>query len=244
MRESIDDDPLRRTLFSMIEARYAATPRNLQRALGPSEVGHPCMRKLAFGLTEVPRCNPDYDPLPSIIGTASHTWMESAAQHANEALGRVRWLTETRVHITDDLSGTADLFDCDNGVVIDYKFPGKTRFDRYRRDPGPVFTAQVQLYGRGFANAGHDVRQVAIALLPRGGSLSSLHLWKADYDPAVADAVLARRSAVLAMLNDFDTDANPDRFGWFPATGYDCQYCPWWSPNPQGPLQCAGDFDA
>lgn len=235
------DDPLRSALVDMIRQRHAVTPRNLQQELGPSEVGHPCLRKLAYGMAGAVQCNPDYDPLPSIIGTATHTWLESAARHANEALGRTRWLTETRVTVADGLSGTADLYDCDTDTVIDYKCPGTTRFTRYRKDPGPVFRAQVMLYGRGFENAGYPVKRVAIALIPRAGTLHKLHLWQALYDPAQADAVLARRSAVLAMLGSFDVERYPDRFEWFPTTGYDCTYCPWWAPRGRGPLQCGGD---
>jgi hypothetical protein len=60
------DDPLRADLIAMIRDRDYATHR--QRALGPSEVGHPCMRKMAYGMTELPPCNPQFDPTATAIG--------------------------------------------------------------------------------------------------------------------------------------------------------------------------------
>ena len=113
------DDPLRSELISMILARDAATPRHLQKELGPSEVAHPCMKRMAFGLMDVARCNPPYDPLPSIIGTATHKWLDSAAQPANMVAGRQRWLTETRVNVTPGLAGSCDLYDTDTATVIE-----------------------------------------------------------------------------------------------------------------------------
>ena len=92
-------NPLRDELLGMINARYRATPRHRQVALGPSNIAHPCMRKIALGAMAEPRTNPEFDPLASIIGTAMHSWLESAAQLANETLGRERYLTETRVQV-------------------------------------------------------------------------------------------------------------------------------------------------
>lgn len=234
-------DPLRNDLIDMIEARYRATPRNMQIELGPSEVSHPCMRKMAYGIMEVERCNPEYDPLPSIVGTASHTWMQSAAWHANNILGRERWLTETKVHVTPGLSGSADLYDMDNAVVVDYKFPGTTRFDRYVKDPGPQYKLQVHFYGRGFENAGLPVKQVAIAFLPRGGMLRNMHIWKEDYNPALVDAGLRKRDAVINLIADLDVEHHPERYQWIPEETYDCVWCPWFRPVPRTGLQCRGD---
>ena len=239
--EPIVSDPLRDDLVAMIRSRDAATPRHLQVELGPSDVSHPCMRRMAYGIMAEPGGNPSFDPLPSIIGTAVHHWLDSAAQHANEALGRQRWLTETRVEVTPGLSGSCDLFDLDTGTVIDWKVVGTPRLRKYRKDPGPVYKSQVHLYARGFENAGHQVKRVAIAFVPRGATLHSLHVWSADYDPAVTDAVLARREQTICLLNDFDIENNPDRYSWFPAEPVDCMFCSWYSPDPKGPLQCRGD---
>jgi hypothetical protein len=239
--EPIVSDPLRDDLLSMIRSRDAATPRHLQVELGPSDVSHPCMRRMAYGMMAEPGSNPQFDPLPSIIGTAVHHWLDTAAQHANEVLGRERWLTETRVQVTPGLAGSCDLYDTDTATVIDWKVVGTPRLRKYRKDPGPVYKSQVFLYGRGFENAGLPVKRVAIAFVPRGATLHSLHVWSADYDPKIADEVLTRREQVICLLNDFDIENNPDRYMWFPAEPVDCTFCSWYSPTPSGPLQCQGD---
>ena len=234
-------DPLRDDLVAMIRSRDAATPRHLQVELGPSDVSHPCHRRMAYGIMAEPGGNPDFDPLPAIIGTAVHSWLDSAAQHANEALGRERWLTETRVEVAPGLSGSCDLFDLDTGTVIDWKVVGTPRLAKYRKDPGPLYKAQVHLYGRGFQNAGHQVNRVAIAFVPRGATLHSLHVWSADYDPKITEDVLTRREQVISLLSDFDIENNPDRYSWFPVEPLDCVFCSWYSTNPTGPLQCGGN---
>lgn len=240
-RETDSENPLRDMLLALIYDRDAATPRHMQKALGPSDIGHPCMRKLAYGIAGPEGPNPQWDPLPSIIGTATHKWLDSAAMYANEVLGRQRFLTETKLTIVPGVRGTADLYDRDTNTVIDWKVPGTNRFNTYRKDPGPVFKAQVQMYGLGFEQAGLQVDTVAIALLPRGKTLRSLHVWSAPYDPDLAVAALTRREAVLQMLADFDVDNNPDRFDWFPKEPYDCVFCPWFSPRPTSALTCKGD---
>ena len=234
-------DPLREDLLALIRARDDATPRHQQKALGPSDVSHPCMRRLAFAMMDEPGTNPPFDPLPSIIGTAVHAWLDSAARHANAQLGRIRWMTETRVQVAEGLSGSCDLYDCDTGTVIDWKVVGTPRLRHYRKDPGPAYKGQVFLYGRGFENAGLPVNKVAIAFVPRGATLHSLHVWSADYDPAVADWVLARRSQTMALIDDLQVEKHPERYGWIPATQHDCAFCSWYSTNPKGPLQCKGD---
>lgn len=234
------DDPIRTALRDMILARNDATPRHQQVELGPSEVAHPCMRKMAYGIAQVPPTNPPYDPLPSIIGTATHKWLESAAEHANQVLGYERWITERKVEVTPGLTGSCDLYDCDTQTVIDWKIPGQLRFAKYKKDPGPVYKAQVQMYGLGFTKAGFPVETVAIAFVPRGKTLRSMHVWSEPYNEAVAQQAVARREATIAMLSDFDTEAYPYRYQWFPTSPYDCEFCPWWSPRPSTALQCDG----
>lgn len=234
-------DALRADLIAMIKDRDNATPRHLQRELGPSEIGHPCMRRMAYGLMGVEKTNPSFDPLPSIIGTATHKWLESAAAHANEVLGRTRWSAEVRVNITSWLSGSCDLYDHDTATVIDYKVPGTNRIAKYKKDgPGPVYRTQGHLYGVGFVNAGLPVRRVAIMFLPRGGTLAGSHLWSEDFDPAIAQEAIDRRNQAAVLLNDFGVENNPDRYEWFTRSGPDCMFCPWFSVNPSGPLQCGG----
>lgn len=238
------EDPLRTSLTKMIIDRYNATPRHMQKALGPSEIGHPCMRKLAFGLMQEPACNPQYDPLPSIIGTATHTWLESAARHANEILGRERWVPESRVHVDSALSGSSDLLDRDSNTVIDWKVPGTNRFAMYKKEMSILYIRQGHMYGLGFENAGYQVDTIAIALLPRGGTLRGMHLWKEPYDRDVAEAALANRDKVIGLCDDLDVTENPDRYAWIPNHPYDCRFCDWYRARPSGPLECNGKVES
>src|SRR4029077_5645487 len=105
-----------------------------------------------------------WDPLPSIIGVATHSWLAEAAELANTTLGRDRWLIETKVYPAPWLSGSADLFDTDTGTVIDWKVPGVNQFGILKTKMNPVYRAQAHLYGKGFQNAGYDVDKVAIML--------------------------------------------------------------------------------
>lgn len=235
------EDPLRKDLIDMIRQKAAANPRNLQRELGPSEVGHPCTRKLAYGLMEVPACNPGMDPLPSIIGVAMHTWLEDAARYANDMLGYERWITERRVQVTADLFGTADLYDTQTQTVIDWKNLGRTTYGKYVKNIGPTYLHQVMLYGKGYLRLGYPVQQVAIAIIPRTGSLSRMHLERIDFDESIADAVLARRNDVIALLDQFDVENNPERYEWFEKVPDQCTFCDWWRPFAEGPLQCNGE---
>lgn len=234
-------DPLWTDLHDMIVARHNATPRHQQIELGPSDVSHPCMRKMAYGMMQVPTCNPEYDPLPSIIGVATHTWLESACEYANKQLGRERWLSENKVDVSPSLRGHSDLYDVDTHTVIDWKVPGHSRFDKYRKDPGPIYRQQIQFYGLGFERAGLPVKRVAIAFIPRAGTLRKMHLWQADYDRELALAGLRKRDAVIGMIDDFGVETNPARYEWFPTTPYDCLFCPWWKPEPTNSFQCRGD---
>lgn len=239
--EPAPPNPLRDDLMAMIVDRYRATPRHLQVALGPSQIAHPCMRKIALGLMAEPRTNPEFDPLASIIGTAMHSWLETAAQLANEILGRERWLTETRVHVAPELSGSSDLYDCDTQTVIDWKTASLARLKAYRKDPGIAFKTQVQLYGMGFSRAGLPVRRVALAFIPRAATLKSMHVWTDDYRPEVAQWAIDRRDQAIALCDDLQVEQHPERYAWIPAQVYDCNYCPWFAPRSSDPLCCKGD---
>lgn len=233
-------DPLWTDLRDMIQHKARLHPRSQQRALGPSQVGHPCHRKLALSLMDHPRINPEWDCLPSAFGVAMHTWLEDAAQMDNERLGRERWLTERKVEVAPGLSGTADLYDTDTNTVLDWKNLGYTSFPKHVKDIGPTYRNQVQMYGRGYRRLGYEVKDVAVVMLPRTGTLTKMHLEKIPYSDAEVDAVLARRDLVLQMIYDLDVENHPERYSWFAITPETCTFCAYWSPNPRAPGQCDG----
>lgn len=229
--------------------RWAANeqPRQRQVTLGPSELGHPCQRKLAYGLMaetapHEARKNITSDPLPSIIGTATHSWLQDAAQRHNEMLGRIRWIAEQRVEVWPGRAGTCDLYDVDTASIVDWKVLGPTNFGKYTKHGPPMwYQKQIQLYGRGFELLGFPVRNVGICFLPRSGQLSRSFLYSEKYDPLVAQQVRERIDDITLLCVDLDLEHHPDRYPYIPKTPGDwCDFCPHWTPRPTNGFECSG----
>ncbi|WP_158635055.1 hypothetical protein [Tsukamurella asaccharolytica] len=246
------DDVIRQELVDIIEWHEHNQPRSLQKTLGPSEVGHPCLRHLGYKFLDVPDCNrPPWlgDVLPSAIGSAMHKRLESHFDAQNMRIGRVRWLTEMRVEPWPGLTGSCDLFDVDNGRVIDWKVLGDSSFKKMRKTPSITYRRQIQLYGRGAELAGHDVREVTLALIPKVGSLAGTKTITVDYDPQVAADLEARWWDFVCQVDDFKAEQHPGRIHWFPPIAPEyadmCRVCPWFSEQPEvnpdmTSVRCAG----
>lgn len=207
-------------------------PRSQQRAIGPSEIGVPCTRRLAYKLCNRPQVNADGDPWASIIGTAVHSWMEATYAAENRRLGHERYVIERRLHIRGDVYGHADLFDRATGANLDWKCVGEDRLKKYRKNgPGDQYRIQAHLYGLGQENAGETVNDVAIVFLPRGGRIDGLHVWTEPYNRAIAEQALDRLDNVWTALIHLDPPANPQNWALFPATESFCTFCPWFAPG-------------
>lgn len=229
-------------LVAMLAHHSANQPRSQQRRLGPSEVGHPCTRKLAYGLTLAPRCNDHAgDPLPSMVGTGAHAQMEDVLAGYNEWHGQ-RFLIENRVEPTPGFTGTMDAYDLRDHAVIDWKFPGTTKMSTVRRDqhPGILYEVQAHLYGLGALRAGLTPRIVRIAFIPRAGFSTNTYVWEVPWNSEIAMAAINRMTSTIAMAADLQVDRHPDRYAVFPATPFQCDYCPWHHLKPAGPYECAG----
>lgn len=233
--------PLATELQAIIRGAADNAPRSLQRNIGPSEAGHPCSRRIAYRLLDMPKVNTSGDPLASIIGTATHAWLADAFTRANVGLPITRWLVEQRVSPSPTLHGSADLFDAWNGDVIDWKVVGATSLNKYKKDgPSPQYRAQAHLYGLGFANLGFTVNKVTLAFLPRGGFLSGMHLWSESYRPDLAHAALNRLADILDLTAQLDPETNPERWEMIPAApDHGCTWCPMLR-HATGPANAAG----
>lgn len=250
-------DPLLTDLKAIVHRHATSHPRSQQTRLGPSEVGHPCLRKLAQGLLfggehghapgAPPRINPPGDPLPSYVGVAAHARLEEAVALDNarlEAQGMPpRWISERKVTVREDLSGTCDLYDVWTETVIDFKFPGTTAMTTYRKSgPSMEYRVQAHLYGAGYIREGYPVKRVGIWFLPRAGQLATSHLWTEDYDQATVDETLRRIDLAVAMIDDLDVDNHPERLRFIPRTAKNCSWCQYWAPyDHPSPLACPGD---
>lgn len=231
---------------SVIEdVKHAAAhaPRSLQRAPGPSEIGTPCTRRLAYKAIGQDPVNNDTDPWASIQGTSVHAWMVETYQAKNRAARdqwlrnfsppaqRDRYLVEHRIFLPYEISGSSDLFDRETGTVIDWKLTSLKNIAGYRKNgPGAQYRAQAHLYGLGFVLAGEHVEHVADVFLPRGGRITDLHVWTEPFDPAVAAGALARYNTTALALASLDPVSNPERWAMFPTAESHCVFCPYHLP--------------
>ena len=118
-------------MTKLIMHAAATSTRSQQTRIGPSEMGHPCMRKLAYKALDHPKTNTNTDPLPSIIGTGGHLWLADAI----ERVGGGRYLSETRLNVSGSVSGHCDVLDLHLKTVEDFKFPAPTAMKKYKAGP-------------------------------------------------------------------------------------------------------------
>lgn len=192
-------------LFHHIKAGINAHPRSLQTRIGPSELGVPCTRRLAYklaGATEVNTRDAAWKPT---VGTAVHTWLQDTFTEANRGLDAARWLVELSVDVGEvggtPITGHVDLYDRVTATVIDWKIVGAASLKAKKATgPGEQYRAQAHLYGRGLVRRGLPVDTVMLAFLPQNADLHASHIWHEPYDEQVALAALARANTVADLV--------------------------------------------
>ncbi len=231
MQRGADPDLLRAELFDILLTSYANSPRSRQRTIGPSEMGTPCLRKLAYHVAQAPKVNirPGWRP---VIGTATHAWIAQALAQWNADTGLTRFLLETTVEVGqingEPITGSADVYDRTTATVIDWKIVGVTTLRAATSGRiKPAYRVQGQLYGRGFVNRGLPVDRVVIAFLPASGELREAVWQVADYDETVAASSLERLTAMTNAIGHSGTKIIP----FLPTIDDLCLYCPWWAPR-------------
>lgn len=231
----------------MVRGYDASRPRSLQKHLGPSEIGSPCDRQLAYKLAGAEEVNQVADPWFPIIGTAVHALMADAVAWYNGYLGRAanpRFLAERRVYADaeDDgysTSGSSDVYDVDFARVVDWKIVGVTTMRKVEAGNTPLekvglqYAVQGMTYGKGWEQAGYPVKSVLIAFLPRSNFLNKMKLVELPYDRSLADEAQAR----VARLDSLRQFLSPEQF---PAGGCTV-WCPFYVPKvPLGSKSCPG----
>lgn len=225
-RHKPDETGLRDAAMQVI--RYASdnAPRSLQKAIGPSQVGTPCTRQLAYEMSGTAPSNKGYsDPWPSYVGTAVHAKLEESFQLDNERLiaqgKEPRWITERRVDVGFGLTGSCDLYDTWTKTVGDFKILGNTTYTKYTKNgPSDVYRKQAHAYGLGYLRAGLEVERVAILFFGRAKMLNDLHVWHEPFDMELALRTLKRMKEVREAL---DRGATPQMFSKTP--GDACYFC-------------------
>ena len=230
-------------LLHHIEHVIAAHPRSLQKRIGPSEVGHPCPRRIGYKLGDVEECNPGgATPWLPTIGTAVHAWLEDAFTMANHGHDHTRWLTELRVSVGEicgtDITGSVDLYDRVTATAVDWKIVGPTQLRKYKASgPGEQYRHQIHLYGRGLVRRGLPVDRVMIAFLPRNGDLRDAHLWHEAYDETVALTALQRADGISLAL----AALGPAALAHLQPVEAYCTRCPWFRQGSTDPTTgCPG----
>lgn len=224
---------LRDDLLGAVTSALDAHPRSRQAEIGPSEIGAPCNRALAYKFADVPAVGLQAPKWAAAVGTAVHEQFSDWLHQANERDG-FRYLFDLRVWVGDlypgrPITGSFDAFDTWTGTVIDLKCPTKSRIDRTRNKPdnGPQYETQVDLYGVGAVNAGLPVRHVGILRLPRDGNLVDAD-WKVrPHNPERATSAMQRAGAIARLADTLGAQAAALQ----PATEHFCATCPWHQPN-------------
>lgn len=217
--------------IAQITEAIEAHPRSLQTAIGPSEVGMDCLRRLAYKLSGHPEkaAPPNWK---ATIGTAVHAWLEQVftADPEIQAAGLQRWYTETRVDVGElpdgsHITGSCDLYDRVTGTVLDHKVVGPAQLKKYRaHGPSKQYRTQAHLYGRGWVRAGMRATHVAICFLPRNGDLKDAYLWHEPFDEQVAVDGLNRLGGVWTLLQLQGEQA----LGLIPTADQYCWNCPFY----------------
>ena len=226
----------------VVNNRSANAPRSQQKRIGLSEIGEVCIRKTSYKLLDWEKTNPSTDPWASISGTAIHSWLASAFEELPD-----QYLVEHPVKVTDELGGTADLFDITNKMVIDHKCVGATAMKSRKKD-GMTHQQRVQcnLYALGFENEGYEVEKVALAFYPLGGRLDGLHTIVEPYNRQLALDAIQRLEDTQVLLWQLDPEGNPQNWDLIPKTPTRaCFYCPWFLPfSTDGSKGCSGEENA
>jgi hypothetical protein len=226
----------------VVNNRSANAPRSQQKRIGLSEVGEICVRKISYKLLDWGKTNPSTDPWASISGTALHAWLADAfSEFPNQ------YLVEHPVRVTDELAGTADLFDIERKMVIDHKCVGATSM-KSRKKSGMTHTQRVQinLYALGLENEGYAVEKVALAFYPLGGRLDGLFTIVEPYNKQLALDAIARLQDTQVLLWQLDPEGNPKNWDLIPTTPSNfCSYCPWFLPfSKDASKGCPGEVGA
>lgn len=213
-------------------AGVAGHARSQQRKIGPSGLGTPCPRKLAYQLAQMMAKRHPESELRQTIGTATHSWVENTFTQ----FGGGDWLTETRVSVGSltpdsgevEIEGTSDLYHIPSKTVVDLKVPGVNSCKNMKlHGMSQTYLVQLMLYGQGYRNLGYEVQRVALAAVPAGGEWKDRVWLEADFDEKIVKAALARATKILNAIEKIGFDTTLSKLE--PVDDY-CRRCEWARP--------------
>lgn len=234
-------------LLSIITHAIVNQPRSLQKRIGPSEIGHPCPRRIGYKLLDAPEFNHQVN-WKAYIGTAMHAQLETVfdqwnLDHCPTYDHAERFLVESKVCAGEangeDIEGHTDLYDRATATVIDWKVVGPNNLKKYKRHgPGAQYRTQGHSYGRGWARLGLPVDHVMIVFLPRNTGLHDTYIWHEPYDEQVAIDGFNRVNAIADTTRALGVGA----LAVLPTADAWCNHCDYFKANSTDLVQgCPGD---
>lgn len=252
--EAVDTDPneVAMEMFGAIKDAIVNQPRSLQTRIGPSEIGTPCDRRLAFKIAGAKEINATAGNVAwkPYVGTCIHEALadimakHEIARFSADEHAVPRWHIEESVSVGEiggvEITGSTDAFDAHHGIVVDWK---TTSVNQIRRNyavkgPGNQYRVQAHLYGRGWQRAGHSVKHVMVIWLVRDGAFTDRHVFTEPYDEQIAIDALDRAQGIWSVIDALGPE---QAIPLFDKTDSYCQNCPFyrtgWNDDATG---CSG----
>ena len=184
--------------FDLIEQGEARDDRSMQTRIGPSGLGDDCIHCLACQIFQIPKTENPREIWNQSVGRALHNHMQGLLEQANQRAGRQLYYPERKVYVgdvgPDRITGTADAYDIDEKIVVDWKFPGDKSIAYVRKgNIKETYRRQPHLYGLGYENEGFEVRGVMvlfIAITER--TVRTAVAYKVPYDRQLAEDTMNR----------------------------------------------------
>ena len=170
-------------LIKVITGQSKTSARSLQTSIGPSEIGG-CRRKVFMKLNDWRPTNHDTLKLASIMGTAIHTYIQESFKK-QDPFGE-KYLLEESME-AEGIKGHIDMFDIENGEVIDWKTTKKSNLSYF---PSRQQRWQVQVYGWLLEQNNYDVKNVTLVAIPRDGDERDIVYHTEPYDKEIAKEAL------------------------------------------------------
>lgn len=212
-------DRLKAQMVAAVQAWEDSRPRSRQAGIGASDLGHPCLRHVAYRATGAPR-GPGTDPWPAIVGTSCHEWVLTQAFRPDPQT----WALGTSMEIGPGIRGTLDLYHRPSRTVIDHKVLGVDAMRDLRlRGPKPAYRTQIHCYAFGLLRGGEDPEHVAIAGWPRSGWMKDLFVWVEPFDLDVVEVAFQR----WYTLVDAAPALTPELFTALATDASGCFFCPY-----------------
>lgn len=240
---------LGKELLHIIEQDIINQPRSLQKRIGPSEIGHPCPRRIGYKLLGAPEWN-DQINWKAYVGTAMHAQLEKVLDAHNLAhepqIGEERFYIEQKVSAGEingeTIDGSTDVYDRVTATVVDWKLTGPSMRKGYARNgPGHTYKTQAHAYGRGWTRLGLPVDNVMIVFLPRNEDLRHTVIWHEPYDEQIAIDGFNRASAIDSTCKALGVAA----LAQLPTADAYCTRCPFYVAGSQNlAAGCPGDPQA